>query len=80
MAFQGLSRIAEQTELPGLSIYLLDPQGSPTVWAGEGLVHDLEPQAALRLGRTFLASFSSVSLMSVKTLGGSERRLASGLG
>ena len=71
-AFQGLSRIAEQTELPGLSIYLLDPQGSPTVWAGEGLVHDLEPQAALRLGRTFLSSFSSVSLMSVQTLGGAS--------
>ncbi|MGB5575393.1 MAG: ATP-binding protein [Thermoanaerobaculia bacterium] len=80
VAFQGLSRIAEQTELPGLSIYLLDPQGSPTVWAGEGLVHDLEPQAALRLGRTFLASFSSVSLMSVKTLGGASAgwRLVSG--
>jgi signal transduction histidine kinase len=67
-AFQELSRIGVQAELPGLTIYLLDPQGSPVVWAGAGLVHDLGPRAALQPGRRFLASFSSVSLLSVQAL------------
>ena len=70
-AFQILSEVAGQAGLPGLSIYLLDLQGNPSVWAGEGLVHDLGRQEVLQLGRSFQASFSSVSLLSVKTLEGS---------
>jgi len=69
-AFQELTRVATQADLAGLSIYLLDPQGSPVVWAGEGLVHDLGMETALQDGRTFLASFSAVSLLSVQALEG----------
>ncbi len=70
-AFQTLSAVAVQAELPGLSIYLLDPQGNPTVWSGAGIVHDLGPRDPLVPGRDFLASFSSVSLLSVVSLEGS---------
>ena len=76
-AFQTLSAVAIQAELPGLSIYLLDPQGNPTVWSGAGIVHDLGPRGPLVPGREFLASFSSVSLLSVVSLR-PWRRLAPG--
>lgn len=69
-AFQSLSELTRQAELPGLSIYLLDPRGNPVVWAGEGLVHDLGPGVEVRPGRTYLASFSSVSLLSVRAIEG----------
>ena len=71
-AFQGMSRIAAGAELPGLSLYLLDPQGTPVVWAGAGLVHDLGSQGTLQPGRRFLTSFSSVSLLSVQPLVASD--------
>ncbi len=67
-AFQVLSRLAEET--PDATIHLIDPSGEVVAWAGAGLLHDPLSSGTLAEGRTYRASFSAVSLLSVRPLAG----------
>lgn len=54
------------------SLLLLDPDGVPVAWAGEGLLHELG-QDVPRSGLDYYASFSAVTLFAVQPLDGSPR-------
>ncbi len=55
------------------SILLLDPDGQAVAWAGDGLLHELAPEAYPRRGRRAAASFGSATLFSILPLDGASR-------
>jgi signal transduction histidine kinase len=61
------------------ALLLLDPDGVPVAWAGEGLLHELT-QELPRAGRYYRASFSAVTLLAIQPLDASRRpwRIAAG--
>ncbi|MBW8876896.1 MAG: hypothetical protein JF614_18180 [Acidobacteria bacterium] len=61
------------------ALLLLDPDGAPVAWAGEGLLHEL-PQELPSSGPYYRASFSAVTLLAIRPLDGSRRpwRIAAG--
>ncbi|HYX26161.1 MAG TPA: hypothetical protein VFC23_18560, partial [Thermoanaerobaculia bacterium] len=61
------------------ALLLLDPDGVPVAWAGEGLLHEL-PQELPSSGPYYRASFSAVTLLAIRPLDGSRRpwRIAAG--
>ena len=54
-------------------LLLLDPDGAAFAWAGEGLLHELKPEAVPRAGADFEAGWSAVTLLAVEPLGGERR-------
>ncbi|HEX6904459.1 MAG TPA: ATP-binding protein [Thermoanaerobaculia bacterium] len=54
------------------SLLLLDPDGAPVAWAGEGLLHELG-QDVPRSGRGYHASFSAVTVFAVQPLDQTQR-------
>lgn len=78
-AFRRLARI-EVEEGPGRrALLLLDPDGMPLAWAGEGVLHELS-QELPRSGLHYRASFSAVTLLAIHPLDGARRpwRIAAG--
>ncbi|MEA2604075.1 MAG: hypothetical protein QOF89_5067, partial [Acidobacteriota bacterium] len=61
------------------ALLLLDPDGVPVAWAGEGLLHELS-QELPRSGSYYRASFSAVTLLAIHPLDASRRpwRIAAG--
>jgi signal transduction histidine kinase len=62
------------------ALLLLDPDGVPVAWAGEGLLHEL-PQELPRSGPYYRASFSAVTLLVLQPIGEARRpwRVAAGV-
>ena len=54
------------------AVLLLDPDGVPVAWAGEGLLHE-SGQEVPRSGRDYRASFSAVTLFAIQPLDDSRR-------
>lgn len=50
------------------ALLLLDPDGSPEAWSGEGLLHEPSPDLVPRAGNAFQASFTAVTLLAVEPL------------
>ncbi|MEP7012770.1 MAG: hypothetical protein ABJC13_20800, partial [Acidobacteriota bacterium] len=55
------------------SILLLDPDGQAVAWAGEGLLHELAPQAYPIQGRLAAASFGAATLLAIRPIGSEAR-------
>ena len=71
-AFSRLSEI-EASETKGRrALLLLDPDGVPVAWAGEGLLHELT-QEVPRSGLHYRASFSAVTLLAIHPLDQTRR-------
>jgi signal transduction histidine kinase len=74
-------RLAAFTRLDGVEVdraagrralLLIDPDGVPTAWAGEGLLHEV-PEDVPRSGLHYRAGFSAVTLLAVHPLDESRR-------
>ncbi len=50
------------------SLLLLDPDGAAVAWAGEGLLHEVDPERVPRSGLSYQASFGAVTLLAVQPL------------
>jgi len=61
--FRTLDRLAESMEEGRGALLLVDPDGIPFAWAGEGLLHELVPEAIPRAGPGFEASFGAVTAL-----------------
>ncbi|HEY7213118.1 MAG TPA: ATP-binding protein, partial [Thermoanaerobaculia bacterium] len=72
-AFGRLARIESGGAEKGRrALLLIDPDGVPIAWAGEGLLHEL-PQEIPRSGPGYRASFSAVTLLAIHPLDRSQR-------
>jgi signal transduction histidine kinase len=71
-AFRRLARIAEGTERGRRAFLLLDPDGAPVAWAGEGLLHELD-QELPSSGLHYRSSFSAVTLLAIHPLAAARR-------
>jgi signal transduction histidine kinase len=67
-AFRHLSRLEEENETGRRSLLLLDPDGVAVAWAGEGLLHEFDPERVPRSGLSYQASFGAVTLLAVAPL------------
>ncbi|MFL6196362.1 MAG: ATP-binding protein [Thermoanaerobaculia bacterium] len=78
-AFNRLEVEAARTE-GRRALLLLDPDGVPVAWAGEGLLHEL-PQELPRSGPFYRSSFTAVTLLAIHPLDASRRpwRMAAGV-
>jgi signal transduction histidine kinase len=72
VAFQRLAAIEADRERGRRALLLVDPNGDPAAWAGEGLLHEL-PEEVPRSGRHFRAGFSAVTLFAVHALDETRR-------
>jgi len=79
-AFSRLSRIEIGEGKGRRALLLLDPDGVPVAWAGEGLLHEL-PEKLPRSDFYYQASFSAVTLLVLQPLGDAHRpwRVAAGV-
>jgi signal transduction histidine kinase len=71
-AFSQLAEIEAGKGTGRRALLLLDPDGLPVAWAGEGVLHELSPEVA-RTGLDYLASFSAVTLIASQPLDPSRR-------
>ena len=72
-AFDRLARIESGGAEKGRrALLLIDPDGVPVAWAGEGLLHEL-PEEIPRSGFSYHASFSAVTLLAIHPLDRSRR-------
>jgi signal transduction histidine kinase len=71
-AFSRLAEIEVGEGKGRRALLLLDPDGVPVAWAGEGLLHELS-QEVPRTGLAYRASFSAVTLLAIHPLDGSRR-------
>ncbi len=71
-AFSRLARIEIGKGVGRRALLLLDPDGVPVAWAGEGLLHELS-QDVPREGISYRASFSAVTLLAIHPLDGARR-------
>ena len=55
------------------TLLLVDPDGAPIAWAGEGLLHELGAGELPRAGRHFKAGFGAATLLVVEPLGAARR-------
>ncbi len=78
-AFRRLASIEKGTGKGRRTLLLLDPDGVPVAWAGEGLLHEL-PQELPRSGSYHRASFSAVTLLAILPLDGARRPWRIGAG
>ncbi|HEX4495354.1 MAG TPA: ATP-binding protein [Thermoanaerobaculia bacterium] len=79
-AFSRLSRIEIGEGKGRRALLLLDPDGVPVAWAGEGLLHELPPELP-RQGSFYRGSFSAMTLLVLEPLGdlGHPWRVAAGV-
>ena len=63
VAFRTLDRLAGSVDEGRGALLLVDPDGLPYAWAGEGLLHELAPEAIPRSGAGFAASFGAVTAL-----------------
>ncbi|HEY3567997.1 MAG TPA: ATP-binding protein [Thermoanaerobaculia bacterium] len=79
-AFSALQKIEIGEGKGRRALLLLDPDGVPVAWAGEGLLHEL-PQELPRSGPYYRASFSAVTLLVLQPIGDARRpwRVAAGV-
>lgn len=71
-AFSRLSEIEAGERKGRRALLLLDPDGVPLAWAGEGLLHELT-QEVPRSGLHYRASFSAVTLLAILPLDRTRR-------
>jgi len=71
-AFDFLQEQLEGASVPGATLLLFDPNGEAVAWAGEGLLHELDPFSLPRSGRAFRRGYHVVTLLAVEPL--SDRR------
>jgi signal transduction histidine kinase len=71
-AFGRLASLAEGKREGRRALLLLDPDGVPVAWAGEGLLHELR-QEVPSSGLHYRASFSAVTLLAIHPLDASRR-------
>jgi len=67
-AFRRLGHMESAQARGRRSLLLLDPDGVAVAWAGEGLLHELQPDRVPRAGLSYQASFGSVTLLAVAPL------------
>ena len=67
-AFRHLGRLEAESETGRRSLLLLDPDGVAVAWAGEGLLHEFDPERVPRSGLSYQASFGAVTLLAVAPL------------
>ncbi|HUO86041.1 MAG TPA: ATP-binding protein [Thermoanaerobaculia bacterium] len=72
--FRQLAAIAPAEETGRGALLLVDPDGTPVAWAGEGLLHELAPEAIPRAGADFRASFAAVTALVVAPVDELARR------
>lgn len=70
-----LADLAEETDDAGgrTTLLVVDPDGRAVVWAGEGLLHELEAADLPRRGPAFEASFGAVTFLVAEPLTPAER-------
>ncbi|MFY9821835.1 MAG: ATP-binding protein [Thermoanaerobaculia bacterium] len=78
-AFRKLAAIETGAGPGRRTLLLLDPDGVPVAWAGEGLLHEL-PQELPRSGYYHRASFSAATLLAILPLDGARRPWRIGAG
>jgi signal transduction histidine kinase len=67
-AFRRLSAVVPDRGRGRRALLLLDPDGAPAAWSGEGLLHEPAPEEVPRSGRAFKASFTAVTFLAVEPL------------
>jgi signal transduction histidine kinase len=67
-AFRRLSEVVPDRGRGRRALLLLDPDGAPAAWSGEGLLHEPSPDEVPRSGRAFKASFTAVTFLAVEPL------------
>jgi signal transduction histidine kinase len=67
-AFRRLGQIQSESARGRRSLLLLDPDGTAVAWAGEGLLHEVDPERVPRAGLSYQASFGAVTLLAVEPL------------
>ena len=67
-AFRRLSDLVPDRGRGRRALLLLDPDGAPMAWSGEGLLHEPAPEEVPRSGRAFKASFTAVTFLAVEPL------------
>ncbi len=67
-AFHHLEQLEAENETGRRSLLLLDPDGTAVAWAGEGLLHEFDPERVPRSGLSYQASFGAVTLLAVAPL------------
>ncbi|MES1240820.1 MAG: ATP-binding protein [Acidobacteriota bacterium] len=67
-AFRRLSEVVPDRGRGRRALLLLDPDGAPAAWSGEGLLHEPSPEEVPRSGRAFKASFTAVTFLAVEPL------------
>jgi signal transduction histidine kinase len=67
-AFRRLSDLVPDRGRGRRALLLLDPDGAPAAWSGEGLLHEPAPEEVPRSGRAFKASFTAVTFLAVEPL------------
>jgi signal transduction histidine kinase len=72
-AFRRLARFETGAGGGRHGLLLLDPDGVAVAWAGEGLLHELKPEAVPRAGDLFVAGWSAATLLAVEPLNGARR-------
>ena len=72
-AFGILDRLAASMEEGRGALLLVDPDGLPFAWAGEGLLHELDAEAIPRSGAGFEASFGAVTALVAAPLDAGRR-------
>ena len=71
-AFQRLAAVPVDKEHGRRALLLVDPDGLPVAWAGEGLLHELN-EGVPSAGLHFRAGFSAVTLFTVRPLDNARR-------
>lgn len=80
-AFRRLAALAPGRGAGRRMLLLVDPDGEPVAWAGEGLLHELAAGELPRTGLDYQAGFGSATLFVVQPLDGARRpwRVAAGV-
>jgi signal transduction histidine kinase len=68
VAFRRLAELVPDRGRGRRALLLLDPDGAPMAWSGEGLLHEPSPDEVPRSGRAFQASFTAVTFLAVEPL------------
>jgi len=72
-AFRTLEGAVAVAEGGRQALMLVDRDGEPVAWAGDGLLHELRPEQIPTSGRAFEVSFGAVTLITVEPLEDSRR-------
>jgi signal transduction histidine kinase len=72
-AFRRLAALAPGRGAGRRALLLVDPDGSPVAWAGEGLLHELAASELPRSGLDYQAGSGAATLFAVQPLDGGRR-------